>query len=209
MLTATLEEMQRLNAFIKKKNLKIEKLLAKGHSSRIFLVKKGNKKLVAKIESENSPRHNMIEKEVKNLKKANHLGIGPKLFGFDAVNRVILMEFIKGKTFRDWLFEKKHSKKELKKFIEELLRQAKLLDENNLDHGQLAGAGKNILVQNNRPVIIDFEKASQKRKAHNYTVIESFLFKNKHSAITKRVKTILKETTTQKKPQTNKNKKKN
>ncbi|MFH1663489.1 MAG: hypothetical protein ABH986_01615, partial [archaeon] len=58
-------------------------------------------------------------------------------------------------------------------------------------HGQLAGRGVNILVCKGLPVIIDFEKASIQRKTHNRTVLESFLFKNPHSLITKKVKEIL------------------
>jgi predicted Ser/Thr protein kinase len=60
-----------------------------------------------------------------------------------------------------------------------------------LDHGQIAGRGKNILVRNDLAVIIDFEKASQVRKCNNENKVKSFLFKSPHSAIVKKVKKIL------------------
>jgi len=66
------------------------------------------------------------------------------------------------------------------------------MDEIGLDHGQLAGKGANIIVKRNlRPVIIDFEKASQKRKCHNVNQLKSFLFRNPNSEIAKKVKEII------------------
>ena len=67
------------------------------------------------------------------------------------------------------------------------------MDEIGLDHGQLAGKGRNILVRKNRPVIIDFEKASQVRKPGNFSQLKSFLFLNPHSSISGKVKEILGE----------------
>ena len=183
-----------LSEFLKKEKLKLEKKIAKGHSSEVFLVKKARKNFALKIEKVKSTRKDMAEREVENLKKANSVGVGPLLYAFDLERRIILMEYIKGKTFSKWLFGLKKNetnKKKLKKFTEELLLQAEKMDKIGLDHGQLAGRGVNILVRKNLPVIVDFEKASQKRKCHNKTVLQSFLFKNPHSAVTKKVKEIL------------------
>lgn len=187
----TRNEKSRLDEFCKRRRLKVKMFLAKGHSSRIFLVKKGKKKFVAKVERGDSPRKQMLEKEVFNLKLANSVGVGPRLISYDLFNRIILMEYIDGKTFSEWIFDKKRKRKEVSAFIEELLKQASKLDEIGLDHGQLAGRGANILVRNSIPVIIDFEKASTQRKCHNHSVLEGFLFKNKRSAIAKRVKELL------------------
>ncbi len=183
-----------LSDFLKKEELNLEKKIAKGFSSEVFLVKKEKKFFALKIEKLKSRREEMAEREVENLKKANLIGVGPKLFVFDLKKRIILMEFIKGKTFSKWLFglkKNEKNKKILKKFIKELILQAEKMDENGLDHGQLAGRGVNILVSRNKPVIIDFEKASTKRKCHNKTVLDSFLFKNPYSEITKKVREIL------------------
>jgi len=180
-----------LELFLLEKGLSLEKRLGKGHSSQIFLAKDSNgKKLVAKQERSDSTRFKMAEREAENLKKANSLGIGPKLVSFDLEKRIILMEFIQGETFSEWLFSNP-SKKSLASFTQALLRQAKALDKIGLDHGQLAGRGANILVSEGRPVIIDFEKASSQRKCHNLAVVNAFLFKNPHGAIAKKVKEIL------------------
>ncbi|MCX6799003.1 MAG: hypothetical protein NTW59_02820 [Candidatus Diapherotrites archaeon] len=185
----------RLNGFLKEKRLSLARKLAKGWSSEIFLVRNSKgKKFVAKVEREKSKRWRMAEREAENLTLANSAGVGPKLAGFDLEKRVILMGFVEGKTFSEWLFSGP-KKKQLQSFVRELLKQAKALDKIGLDHGQLAGKGANILVHMRKgkalPVIIDFEKASAARKCHNAAVIEAFLFRNPHGAVAKKVKELL------------------
>lgn len=211
----------RLNAFLQKENLELIGKIAKGYSSEVYLVEKNGKKFALKIEKSDSPRRNMVEKEIQNLKVANSVKVGPKLYAFDLERRIILMEFIDGITFAEFVLEKipekkefgkssvkrgfKKSptkkefgkisaKKELKKIINELFKQARKLDAAKVDHGQLAGKGSNILISKNKnkPVIIDFEKASQQRRPHNETQLQAFFFRNPHSAIAGRVREILK-----------------
>ena len=69
------------------------------------------------------------------------------------------------------------------------------MDEIGLDHGQLAGRGRNILVRlpETLPVIIDFEQASIKRKAHNEKVLIDFLNLNPNSKIAEKVIGLLGE----------------
>ncbi len=184
---------ERLKKFCKLKKISFPKeRLDKGHSSFIFLTSplpsnknKLPKQLVIKIERDDSTRKNMLEREAKFLKIANKHKIGPKLFSFSRKYRALLMQYIKGIPFSEYVFQAKPS--DLKKTIFLLLKQAEILDKIGLDHGQLAGRGKNILVEKTKPYIIDFEKASTKRKAHNYNVLMSFLFKSKHSSITKEI----------------------
>lgn len=189
----------RLEKFLQENNLILEGRISKGYCSEVFLVKDvlSEKEFALKFEKEKSCRKSMVEKEVENLKLANSLGIGPKLFGFDVKARAVLLEFVQGISFNTWLLEKTPSKKQVKFFVNELLKQARKLDKAGLDHGQLAGKGKNILVRKTgnklNPVIIDFEKASQCRKSHNRTQLESFLFKNPNSVISRKVRGVLGE----------------
>ncbi len=179
----------RLITFLSKHKLKLVKKISKGHSSEVFLVKNSRgKKLALKIEKDKSRRFGMAVKEANYLKLANTFGVGPKLFAFDFDCKCILMEFVDGAPFDKWFFEKEPTKKALKKFIENLLEQAKELDKVGISHGQLAGKGRNILVRNNLPVIIDFEKASIVRRARNENQIKSFLFDNPKSSIAKKIK---------------------
>lgn len=183
-----------LKSYLAEKRLRLAKKerISKGYSSEIYLVKGANgERYALKIEKAKSPRQDMAQKESSNLKLANSLGIGPRLIDYDLKKGIILMEYISGPTFRDWLFGHKPKKQELQAFITALLKQAEVLDKACLSHGQLAGKGTNILVRNCKPVIIDFEKASQNRKCHNLNQLRSFLFENKHSAIVKEIEKIM------------------
>ncbi|MEM4257502.1 MAG: hypothetical protein QXU92_03725 [Candidatus Diapherotrites archaeon] len=160
--------------------------IAKGWTSEVFVCYLGDKKVAMKLLRQKSNRKNMVLRECENLALANSVGVGPKLFFSDYELGFVCMEYISGVKFCDWLCSC-NNKLVLMGFIKELFRQAKELDRIGLDHGQLAGAGKNIIVRDNLPVIIDFEKASTKRKVHNLKVLESFLFKSKNSSITKKV----------------------
>ncbi len=184
---------ENLEKFLEKNSLQLIDKISKGFSSEIYLVCNAEgKKFALKIERDKSRRINMVEKEVANLQLANKHGIGPKLISFDSELKTILLEFIEGTSFSNWL-NRIPSKQVLQKAIDSLYEQAKKLDEIGLDHGQLAGRGSNILIrkENFLPVIIDFEKASQSRKCHNKTSLDAFLFRNPTSDIVKKVKQIL------------------
>ena len=183
---------QRLAVFLKENQLEPVRKISKGFSSEVFEVRaKDGKRFALKIERSKSTRLHMALKESLFLEKANSIGIGPKLEKADLENRAILMQLVFGEPFGKWVFGNV-SKKKLEKTIESLLFQAKQLDAIGLDHGQLGGKGKNILVQKNGlPVIIDFEKASFSRRVHNASQLDAFLSKNPHSKITARVRFIL------------------
>ncbi|MBN2127161.1 MAG: hypothetical protein JW703_02080 [Candidatus Diapherotrites archaeon] len=179
---------------LNKKEFILVELFAKGRSSEIYLVKdlKG-KILKLKKEKSKSTRIEMAKKEAENLREANAVSIGPKLIDFNESEHWILMEFIEGKTLAEFI-EGNPAKKDLIKVIKALFKQGKKLDELYLDHGQLAGRAKNILIQKNlKPVIIDFEKASQERKPHNLNVLKAMFFFNKHGMVYEKIKEILNE----------------
>lgn len=181
---------QRLERILTKQRLETVSKLGRGYCSEVYLVQNDRKKKFAlKIERDDSPRREFVRKESEFLQAANQVRVGPKLVKTDFENQAVLMEFIDGKPFYEWLFEPKRTKIQVKKTVKALLAQAKRLDSIGLDHGQLAGKGKNILVKKNgSPVIIDFEKASLVRKPHNATTLQSFLFQNPNSAIAKKIR---------------------
>lgn len=185
-----------IDDFLKQNSFELVRKIAHGYSSEVFLARhlpSGNL-FALKIEKEKSRRVKMLEKEVGNLLLANSEGIGPRLFAFDPLERIVVMEFVEGLQFNKWL-ELGPSKKQLSLFVKKLQAQAKKLDVLKLDHGQLAGKGKNILARkagkNFEPVIVDFEKGSQCRKCHNFSRLDGFLFKNPKSFVSRKVKQIL------------------
>lgn len=175
---------------IDSREFSVIKKISKGYTSEVFLVKEGAKRFALKLEKQKSPRQNMVEKEALNLMFVNSAGIGPRLECFDPAQHIVVMEYINGQTFDKWLFGKKPSKKILSGFVIGLLEQGKTLDCIGISHGQLGGKGRNILVRKNRPVIIDFEKASTKRRCRNQNQLRALILENPNSAIVKKVKEI-------------------
>ncbi len=172
------------------------KQIAKGWSSYIWLVKNEQGKVLAMKEvREKSNRKNLAEREGKMLKLANSVGVGPKLEEVNFEENFVIMEYIPGKKFLDFVFTKEFDemkKEELYNFLKELLRQGIILDEIGLRHNQLQ-VGKNILVkkEDNKyvPVIIDFEKGSLKEGCkNNFGQLASFLFYNPNGAVAKKIR---------------------
>ncbi len=104
---------------------------------------------------------------------ANSVGVGPELFG--VTENFILMEFVDGYYILDWLkIIGKHIKK-IRSVLRNLLNQCYALDKIGLDHGELSNLKKHVIVSK-RPVIIDFESSSIKRKVTNVTKVTQYLF---------------------------------
>lgn len=138
------------------------------------------KDVALKVVHEKNRRPNSIEREAILLERLNVIGVGPILYAFDLENRLLVMEWVNGTSFREWVLDSKPSQKQLLFVINELLLQARVLDTEKIDHSQLAGRGQNILVRKAgksfEPVLIDFEKASTIRRCHNFSQLASFLY---------------------------------
>jgi len=176
-----------LHQFMAKYNLHFNRLLAYGKAAWILLLK-DNKgiKFTIKLEKKKSTRNQMVEKEAKYLAKANKLGIGQKLLDLNLNARCLLWKYLDAEPLKKWI-KKKQSKQKIKKMIKSILQQAQKLDDAGLDHGQLAGDATNIMVdKNGNGFIVDFEKASDARKAHNYNVVKNFLL-NKNGTIGQKI----------------------
>ncbi|MDD3084102.1 MAG: hypothetical protein PHP82_03705 [Candidatus ainarchaeum sp.] len=182
-------------------NYKKIKKIVKGWSSNIWLIKNDEGKIFVKKEvREKSNRKNLAEREGKMLALANSIKIGPKLIETNYEKNFVIMEYIVGKKFLEFVFSKefeKMNKKEVYDLIKELLRQGIALDEIGLRHNQLQ-IGKNILVTKKIlkkkiiPIIIDFEKSSLiKGKEKNFGQLTSFLFYNPNGVVAKKIRTKL------------------
>ncbi len=183
--------MDLVNKFCEENNLLLGEKIAKGWTSFIYTAEnKFGKKFILKVLREKSNRKEMVKKESEYLLLANSVKVGPKFVKADFEKNIVMYEYVDGIFMSDWIFEC-NNKKLLLKFLKEIFSQTKKLDELGLDHGQLAGAGKNVLVEKGKPVIIDFEKASTKRKVHNSSILESYFFRNPNSVIVKKIKEIL------------------
>jgi len=130
-------------------------------------------RVALKIRRLDADRADLI-REAELLKKANSVNVGPRLFS--ATKNFILMELVEGPPLYKWL-TKTEDKRAIIKVIADLLEQCFKLDSIRLDHGELSDARKHVIIAYGRkPVILDFESASDHRRPSNLTSICSFLF---------------------------------
>lgn len=176
------------------------KKIAKGWSSYIWLAKvisgklKG-KKVIIKEVREKSNRKNLAEREGRYLSLANSVGIGPKLVEVNYDENFVVYEYVSGITFFEFVHSKEFdsaSRKQIYNLIQDIFKQALVLDEAGIAHTQLQ-VGKNIIVTKKKnkfiPTIIDFETSNLKENCDkNVGQILSFFFYNPNGAVAKKIR---------------------
>jgi len=155
------------------------RVLGKGCVGIVVIALRGKRRVALKIRRTDADRKNMT-REAKLLKKANEVGVAPKLVG--ACKDFLVMQLISGDLLPEWV-EKKVSREETCRVLKDILEQCWRLDMIGLDHGELSHAPKHIIVnKKQKPIIVDFETASVERRPSNVTSACQFLFMNKSTA---------------------------
>ena len=151
------------------------KILGKGYVGVVVLVKRGNKEVALKIRRTDSQRENMKNESIL-LKLVNSVSVGPKMI--DVSKNFLVMEYIEGKKFSDWIemLKGSGSAKQLKSTIRNVLEDCYRLDQIGFDHGELSNISKHVIVGKNKVVLIDFESSSTKRRPSNVTSITQAFF---------------------------------
>jgi len=150
-------------------------ILGKGYVGVVVLAKKGNKEIALKIRRTDSQRNDMKNEAVL-LKLVNSIDVGPKMF--DVSKNFLIMEYLEGEKFSDWLDLLKGigSAKKLKSTIKNILEDCYRLDQIGFDHGELSNISKHVIVGKTKVSLIDFESSSTKRKPSNVTSITQAFF---------------------------------
>ncbi|MBS7610543.1 serine/threonine protein kinase [Candidatus Bathyarchaeota archaeon] len=131
-------------------------------------------RLVLKVRRTDANRSS-LEWEADCLKRANHVGVGPRLYG--VTKDFILMEYVEGKIFPEWLrtLKGRGKKEKLLKVLFMALEDCFKLDNAGIYHGELSSASKHIIVTyQGIPKILDFESASLSRRASNVTALAQY-----------------------------------
>jgi putative serine/threonine protein kinase len=164
-------------------------ILGKGYVGVVVIAKKGNKEVALKIRRTDSQRKNMKNESVL-LKLVNSVKVGPKVF--DASKNFLVMEYLEGEKFSDWIESLKGtgSAKKLKFTIKNVLEDCFKLDQIGFDHGELSNISKHVIVGKSKVSLIDFESSSTKRKPSNVTSIAQAFFIG--SGISKKTQKIFK-----------------
>ena len=150
-------------------------ILGKGYVGVVVIAKKGNKEVALKIRRTDSPRKGMKNESIL-LKLVNSVNVGPKMF--DVSKNFLVMEYVKGDKFGDWidLLKGVGSSKKLKFTIKNILEDCYRLDQIGFDHGELSNISKHVIVGKVKSSLIDFESSSTKRKPSNVTSITQAFF---------------------------------
>ena len=170
-------------------------ILGKGYVGVVVLAKRGNKEVALKVRRTDSQRENMKNESVL-LKLVNSVNVGPKMI--DVSKNFLVMEYIEGKKFSDWIemLKGSGSAKQLKSTIRNVLEDCYRLDQIEFDHGELSNISKHVIVGKNKATLIDFESSSTKRRPSNVTSITQAFFIG--SGIAKQTQKIYKNSSKEK-----------
>lgn len=146
---------------------------SKGKRGLIYTANYDGKKYAIKIKNDESKAPNTIRREYENNLILNKIGIGPKVFYYDEEEDFVVREFVDGEEFFEWVDDAK--KDEIKKFFEELLMQCYKMDDIKLNKLEMNHPHKDLLVQDNKPIIIDFERCKVTMKPKNVTQVAQFI----------------------------------
>jgi len=117
--------------------------------------------------------------EAKMLQIANSVNVGPRLLGY--TDNLLMTEYIDGLLLPKWVEglsgDGGSVSSRLGAVLRDILEQCWRLDSIGLDHGELSWADKHIIVdKGDKPHILDFETASDRRKVANVTSVSQYLF---------------------------------
>ncbi|MDQ4073946.1 MAG: hypothetical protein M3162_06535 [Thermoproteota archaeon] len=151
------------------------------------IVGKGCEGLVFKVENDKSDRMALKVKRTDSCRlsmknefdlymAANKIRIGPKVHS--CTDNLLLMDLVDGISVYDWFSKTNLDPCSIKSVAIDVLTQCFVLDEINLDHGQLNRLNNHVIVSPDdlSCTIIDFESASQHRKVSNLTTAFQALF---------------------------------
>ena len=159
------------------------RLLGRGHTGIVVLASRGRGRPAAalKMRRTDSPRASMA-REARLLAAANEAGAGPRLFGH--TRNLLAMERLDGTTIERWIGGGVGAA-EARAVARIVLEDCYRLDERGLDHGELSNIARHVVVAPGRrggkrggidACIVDFEGASEDRRASNVTSAAQSMF---------------------------------
>lgn len=142
-----------------------------GWHSEIFLTNKGT---IIKKFKENLRKN--YEKEKYFLLKLSNYNFIPRIISWNDNELWIEIEYINCKKFEDIIKEKSLSKET----VEKILDICYILDKLGIEKEEMNRPYKHIFVCENRIILIDWERAREKKSTSNLTQFIQFLIKEKY-----------------------------
>lgn len=161
------------------------RLLGRGHTGIVVLAARGRGRAAAalKMRRTDSPRASMA-REARLLAAANRAGAGPRLIGH--TRNLLAMEHLDGTTIERWIGGGgRVGAAEAKAVARTVLEDCHRMDKQGLDHGELSNIARHVVVVPRRgggrgsgigACIVDFESASEGRRASNVTSAAQSMF---------------------------------
>jgi len=140
------------------------KYLSKGRRGIVSIAELDGNQVVIK-ESNPTASTNSIEHEARILRQVNAHGIGPTFIRMEGNNMV--SEFIAGQEILLWLASA--STPETRRVLLDVLAQCRTLDLLGISKREMTRPYKHILIRDNKPVQIDFERARETKRPQNVT----------------------------------------
>lgn len=134
-----------------------------------------------------------VKNEVYWLKILNKHKIGPKLVSYN--ENSFSYEFVKGIEILKWI--ENSNKKNIIKVLKKIISQCEILDSLNVNKKEMNHPYKHILISNNKPVMIDFERCKITKNPKNVNQFFQFLMSSKISHLLKNKGVILQKKETQ------------
>ena len=152
--------------------------LAKGKRGKVYL----EKEIATKF---SQPFR--IKNEVFWLKKLNQYAIGPKLISCSETS--FSYKYVKGMEILKWI--ETSSKKDILKVLKSIIKQCEIMDSLNVNKKEMNHPYKHILIEKNKPVMIDFERCKITENSKNVNQFFQFLINSRMSSLLKEKGIIL------------------
>lgn len=152
---------------------------SKGQRSVVYRANLENKEVIIKVEKQDSGAINRISNEISWLKILNKQEIGPELVSYG--KDFLIEKFIQGVLFRDWIAEA--GREEAVNMIIKILEQCRKLDELQVSKEEMHHPFKHIIISDEKPVMIDFERCHKTPRPKNVTQFFQYLASEKISEI--------------------------
>ncbi|MBI5390432.1 hypothetical protein HZB02_03015 [Candidatus Woesearchaeota archaeon] len=144
--------------------LEQQQFLASGKRGDVFVGFYHGKKAAMKQQRKDS-KGTTIQFEGLILQKLNQYGIGPKLLA--SGSDWLIYEFVDGIRCNE--FVETASKQQIIMVLHNLINQLALMDSLGYNKEEMHHPYKHVLIENNKPVLIDFERCRKTEKAKNVT----------------------------------------
>jgi predicted Ser/Thr protein kinase len=154
-------------------------VIAQGKRGIVFKATYKDKPVAIKIPRPSSDAPNTMGLEATYLKKVNKLGIGPKLILAD--EHYVVMEFIDGVRIGEFLANVTTTPQSIITVLNLVLEQLFTLDAAGINKYELTNPYKHIIITTEKttgeekPVLIDFERARHAAKPKNITQFVEYL----------------------------------